>query len=52
MADQHMEKMKQTVKSFGSDKVYTAEVFSMFDAVNRVNDGIDLYMARDHFDFW
>ena len=51
MADQHMEKMKQTVKSFGADKVYTAEVFSMFDAVNRVNDGIDLYMARDHFDF-
>ncbi len=51
MADQHMEKMKQTVKSFGADKVYTAEVFSMFDAGNRVSDGIDLYMARDHFDF-
>jgi hypothetical protein len=51
MADQHMEKMKQTVKSFGADKVYTAEVFSMFEAGNRVSDGIDLYMARDHFDF-
>ena len=51
MADGHMEKMKQTVKSFGADKVYTAEVFSMFDAGNRVSDGIDLYMARDHFDF-
>lgn len=51
MADKHMEKMKQTVKSFGDDKVYTAEVFSMFEAGNRINDGIDLYMARDHFDF-
>ncbi|WP_276373214.1 alpha-amylase family protein [Chryseolinea sp. H1M3-3] len=51
MAEKHMEKMKQTVKSFGEDKVYTAEVFSMFEAGSRINDGIDLYMARDHFDF-
>jgi hypothetical protein len=51
MADKHMEKMKQTVKSFGDDKIYTAEVFSMFEAGSRINDGIDLYMARDHFDF-
>jgi hypothetical protein len=51
MANRHMETMKQTVKSFGADKVYTAEVFSMFEAGSRVGDGIDLYMARDHFDF-
>ena len=51
MANGHMEKMKQAVKAFGNEKVYTAEVFSMFEAGNRVNDGIDLYMARDHFDF-
>ncbi|MEO5602297.1 MAG: beta-galactosidase trimerization domain-containing protein, partial [Cyclobacteriaceae bacterium] len=51
MADNHMAKMKQTVKSFGPDKVYTAEVFSMFEAGSRINDGIDLYNARDHFDF-
>src|SRR5688572_28297044 len=51
MASRHMQKMKETVKSCGEDKVYTAEVFSMFEAGNRVNDGIDLYMARDHFDF-
>lgn len=51
MADRHMERMKKTVKSFGEDKVYTAEVFSMFEAGQRINDGIDLYMARDHFDF-
>lgn len=51
MADRHMEKMKQTVKESGHDKVYTAEVFSMFEAGSRINDGIDLYNARDHFDF-
>jgi len=51
VADRHMERMKKTVKSFGGDKVYTAEVFSMFEAGQRINDGIDLYMARDHFDF-
>lgn len=51
MADKYMEKMKKTVKSFGVDKVYTAEVFSMFEAGARIDDGIDLYNARDHFDF-
>lgn len=51
VADQHMERMKKTVKSFGEDKVYTAEVFSMFETGGRINSGIDLYNARDHFDF-
>ncbi|MEQ9439611.1 MAG: beta-galactosidase trimerization domain-containing protein [Cyclobacteriaceae bacterium] len=51
VADQHMEIMKNTVKSFGRDKVYTAEVFSMFEAGGRIHSGIDLYNARDHFDF-
>lgn len=51
VADIHMERMKKTVKSFGEDKAYTAEVFSMFEAGGRINSGIDLYNARDHFDF-
>jgi hypothetical protein len=51
VAAQHMEHMKKTVKSFGDDKVYTAEVFSMFEAGGKINSGIDLYNARDHFDF-
>lgn len=51
VADQHMDRMKKTVKSFGEDKVYTAEVFSMFETGGRINSGIDLYNARDHFDF-
>jgi hypothetical protein len=50
-ADQHMERMRKTVKSFGDDKVYTAEVFSMFESGGRIHSGIDLYSARDHFDF-
>ncbi|RPI22022.1 MAG: hypothetical protein EHM61_23325 [Acidobacteria bacterium] len=50
-ADRHMERMKKTVKSFGADKVYTAEVFSMFEAPAGMHSGIDLYNARDHFDF-
>lgn len=51
MADRHMADMKKTIKSFGPDKVYAAEVFSMFESGSRINDGIDLYNARDHFDF-
>gem|GEM_PF-542572 len=51
VADEHMEHMKQTVKSFGEDKVYTAEVFNMFYGTQQIDLGIDLYNARDHFDF-
>jgi len=51
MADRHMADMKRTVRLFGPDKVYAAEVFSMFESGSRINDGIDLYNARDHFDF-
>jgi hypothetical protein len=50
-ADRHMAHMKRTVKSFGDDRVYTAEVFSMFESGGRIHSGIDLYNARDHFDF-
>jgi type 1 glutamine amidotransferase len=51
VADRHMTHMKETVKSFGPDKIYSAEVFSMFEAGGRIHSGIDLYNARDHFDF-
>jgi hypothetical protein len=51
VADQHMNRMKRAVKLHGEEKVYTAEVFSMFEAGSRINSGIDLYNARDHFDF-
>ncbi len=50
-ASNHMTRIKNAVKAFGDDKVYTAEVFSMFKPGGRINSGIDLYHARDHFDF-
>ena len=51
MADHNMTRMRETVKSFGDDKVYTAEVWGKFDVTGRIHSGIDLYNARDHFDF-
>ena len=38
------------MKSFGEDKVYTAEVFSIYDIGQRIDSGIDLNSARKHFD--
>lgn len=49
-ADRYMDRLKQTIKSFGEDKVYTAEVFSMYEVGRRINNGIDLKNAFDHFD--
>ena len=51
VADDHMRKMKEVVKSFGEDKAYSAEIFSMFESGGKVDSGIDLYNAREHFDF-
>ncbi|MEQ8684934.1 MAG: beta-galactosidase trimerization domain-containing protein [Imperialibacter sp.] len=51
VADQHMRRMKDTVKAFGADKAYSAEVFSMFESGGKVDSGIDLYNAREHFDY-
>jgi hypothetical protein len=51
VADKHMERMKIAVKAFGADKIYSAEVFGMFESGNRIHSGIDLYNAREHFDF-
>ncbi|CAN5164809.1 hypothetical protein BH23BAC1_BH23BAC1_40410 [soil metagenome] len=48
--DAYMDRIKKNVKSFGDDKVYTAEVFSIYDVGQRINWGIDLDSARRHFD--
>lgn len=51
-ADRHVARMRATVKSFGTDKAYAAEVFgSLFESGGAIWSGIDLYNARDHFDF-
>lgn len=49
-ADQYMDRIKKTVKSFGTDKAYTAEVFSIYRVGQQVDSGIDLDSAKKHFD--
>lgn len=43
--------MRNTVKKYGEDKTYTAEVFNMFDVNQQKHTGIDLYSAAEFFDF-
>jgi len=49
-ADGYMHRIKKTIKTFGNDKVYTAEVFSIYDVGKKIDWGIDFSNARDHFD--
>ena len=50
-ADEYMDRIKKTVKSFGNDKAYTAEVFSIYAvSQQRIDSGVDLNNARKHFD--
>ena len=49
-ADEYMDRLKKTVKSFGPDKAYTAEVFSIYGVGQRIDSGIDIDSARRHFD--
>lgn len=49
-ADKYMDRIKKTVKSFGADKAYTAEVFSIYGVGQRIDSGIDLDSAGRHFD--
>jgi hypothetical protein len=49
-ADRYMDKIKKTTKSFGDDKAYTAEVFSIYGVGQKIDSGIDLDSARRHFD--
>ena len=50
-ADEHIELMRNTVKEYGDEKAYCAEIFGMFHAHRAKSTGIDLYNAREHFDF-
>jgi hypothetical protein len=50
VGDQYMAKIRKTTKSFGDDKAYTAEVFSIYGVGQQIDSGIDLNNARDHFD--
>ena len=50
-ASNHMQTLRRKVKEYGDDRAYVAEVFGMYDVSGPINTGIDLYSARDHFDF-
>lgn len=50
-ADAHLRRMRDAVKSHGEDKAFCAEIFGMFHASNALRTGIDLYNAREYFDF-
>jgi hypothetical protein len=50
-ADEQLTLMQGTVKKYGQDKAYTAEVFNMFDVNQQKHTGIDLYSAAKFFDF-
>ncbi len=49
-ADHCMSRIKDTVKSFGADKVYTAEIFSIYDVGQLLDSGLGFDNARSHFD--
>ncbi len=50
-ADGHLRRMRDVVKGFGEEKAYCAEIFGMFHASSALNTGIDLYNAKEYFDF-
>lgn len=50
-ADAHVKRMRDTVKEYGEEKAFCAEIFGMFHASGAISTGIDLYNAQRHFDF-
>ncbi|MDA0195664.1 MAG: hypothetical protein O2887_11850 [Bacteroidetes bacterium] len=51
MANNQLKLMRGTVKNFGEDKAYSAEVFDMYSVQQQKHTGIDLYSAAEYFDF-
>jgi len=49
-AEEHILRIRDTVKSYGQDKAYAAEVFGMYHTGISFMNGIDTYAAK-HFDF-
>lgn len=44
--------MRSTVKKYGNDKTYSAEVFDMYRIEQQKETGISLYSAAEYFDFF
>ena len=51
MASKQLAKMRATVKKYGEDKSYSAEVFDMYRVEQQKHTGISLYSAGKYFDF-
>ena len=51
MAGKQLAKMRATVKKYGEDKSYSAEVFDMYRVEQQKHTGISLYSAAEYFDF-
>lgn len=52
VATQQLHKMRSTVKKFGDDKAYAAEVFDLYKIEQQKHTGISLYSAAEYFDFF
>lgn len=50
-AGKHMKLMRDTVKSFGEEKAYVAEIFGIFNVNFTKVCSVDLYEAKRYFDF-
>jgi len=51
IASKQLAKMRATVKKYGDDKSYSAEVFDMYRVEQQKHTGISLYSAAKYFDF-
>jgi len=51
VAARQLELMRSTVKKYGNDKTYAAEVFDMYKVEQQKETGISLYSAAEYFDF-
>lgn len=50
-ADAHIERLRNTVKRFGEEKAYCAEIFDVYNCMFALGTGIDHANAKQHFDF-
>lgn len=51
IANKQLSLMRSTVKKYGEDKSYAAEVFDMYRVEQQKHTGINLYSAAEYFDF-
>lgn len=52
VAENQLSLMRSTVKKYGDDKSYAAEVFDLYKIEQQKHTGISLYSAAEYFDFF